>query len=313
MIRFIFTKQAVLFVAAALAAQAAQAQAPASQPQGSKAAKPAGAAASPLDPLAQRLCDALYTQPLKRRSECCPGSGSSNVAPLCGQQLSAAIRRGSVRVEAAAVDRCAEETRSELEGCSWVNPLLPPLPHACSELAQGTLPAGAKCESSLECADGLHCNGVSPVSQGVCSSPSAARASCTVPADNLSALLRARDDPRHPECQGRCVKGQCLPWAEAGGACVSSATCVPELNCIAGHCEKKALPKAGEPCPGKTACDSGAYCSAAGQCVALKGAGEACSQPFECRGLVCTKTPGESSGKCGNPCGSGVRSSASSR
>ena len=308
----LFMKRFLLCAFVALAALAAQAQPPARPAPGSKAPQAARATTAPVDPRAQRLCDALYTQPLKRRSECCTGAGGSNVAPLCGLQLSASIRRGAVRVEAAAVDTCSEETTGELEGCGWVSPLLPPVPHACSGVVQGTLPAGAKCESSLECVDGLHCKGVSPVAPGVCSPPSPARTSCDIPADNLSALLRARDDPRHPECQGRCVKGQCLPWAEAGGACVSSATCVAGLNCIAGHCEKKPLPKAGEACPGKTACDTGAYCNSAAQCTALKGAGEACSQPFECRGLVCAKTAGESSGKCGDPCGSAGRSSGTS-
>lgn len=302
----LFLERSILCAVVALTAQATHAGTAATQRQGSTAPKQA---VSKPDPLAQRLCDAIHTLPVKRKSECCSGEGSSNLAPLCAQRLSASIRRGSVRVDSSAIDRCTQEAGSELEGCGWVNPTLPPLPEACKGLVQGTLPAGARCASSIECADGLHCKGVTPEASGVCSSPSPARTSCDVPADNLSTLLRARDDARHFECQGRCVKGQCLPVVEAGGACVSSATCASGLNCIAGHCEKKPLPKAGEPCPGKTACDTGAYCSPEGQCVALKGAGEACSQPFECRGLACAKAPGETSGKCGEPCGSAVRSS----
>src|SRR5262245_34605516 len=141
MIRFPLIQRSALCAAVALnATLAAQAQTPASPPQASKAPKPAAATAAPLDPLTQRLCAALDTQPLKCRSECCPSSETSHVAPLCGQQLSAAIRRGSARIEAAAVDRCVQETRSTLEGCGWVNPLLPPLPEACGELVQDTLP-----------------------------------------------------------------------------------------------------------------------------------------------------------------------------
>lgn len=305
----LFLERSILCAVVALTAQATHAGTSATQAQGSKAPREAAAKA---DPLAQRLCDALHTLPVKRKSECCAGEGSSNLAPLCAQGLSAAIRRGSVRLDVAGIDRCTQETRSELEGCGWVNPTLPPLPQACNGLVQGHLLAGARCESSVECADGLHCKGVSPVASGVCSTASAARTSCDVPADNLSTLLRARNDPRHPECQGRCVKGECLPVVEAGGACVSSSGCVSGLNCIAGHCENKPLPRAGEPCPGKTACDIGAYCSPDGRCVALKNAGEACSQPFECRGLACSKAPGETSGKCGEPCGSAVRSSSAS-
>jgi hypothetical protein len=305
----LFLERSILCAVVALTAHATHAATSATQAQGSKAPKQA---ASKPDPLAQRLCDAIHTLPVKRKSECCPGEGSSNLAPLCAQELSASIRRGAVRVDAAGIDRCTQETSSELEGCGWVNPTLPPLPHGCDGLVQGTLPAGAKCESSVECADGLHCKSVTPLAPGICSAPSAARTSCEVPADNLVTLLRTRTDPRHPECQGRCVRGECLPFVEAGGACAASATCASGLNCIAGHCEKNPLPKAGEPCPGKTACDTGAYCSPEGRCVALKNAGESCSQPFECRGLACAKAPGEKSGKCGEPCGSAVRSGRAS-
>ena len=201
-------------------------------------------------------------------------------------------------MDAAGIDRCTQETSSELEGCGWVNPTLPPLPHGCDGLVQGTLPAGARCESSVECADGLHCKGMRPLAPGVCSAPSAARTSCEVPADNLSTLLRTRGDPRHPECQGRCVRGECLPFVEAGGACAASSTCAPGLNCIAGHA-KNPLPR---PVSRVRARPPATWdpTAAPGRCVALR-TPASCSQPFECRGLACAKHGREV--VCGAPAG----------
>src|SRR4029450_458508 len=156
----LFLERSILCAVVALTAHATHAGTSATQAPGSKAPKEA---VSKPDPLAQRLCDAIHTLPVKRKSECCPGEGSSNLAPLCAQELSASIRRGAVRVDAAGIDRCTQETSSELEGCGWVNPTLPPLPHGCEGLVQGTLPAGARCESSVECADGLHRKGGRPL------------------------------------------------------------------------------------------------------------------------------------------------------
>jgi len=33
---------------------------------------------------------------------------------------------------------------------------------------------------------------------------------------DLAAFARAKDDPRHPTCDGLCIRGQCLPFAAAG-------------------------------------------------------------------------------------------------
>lgn len=253
------------------------------------------------DPLAQRLCDALHALPAKRKGECCGAAHTSSLAGLCGQELTASVRRGAVTIDAAGTAKCAEETARQLEGCGWVTPLLPQQPQACSGLMHGTLKAGAACHSSLECVDGLYCRGVGPRNTGVCGAPAAPRRRCEIPADNLAAFTGAKGDPRHPECQGRCVKGLCLPFLAPGAACASSGLCPPGLNCIAGRCQDRPLPKLGEACSGRTVCEAGASCHG-GQCKALKNAGEPCAQPFECRALRCVKAPGARAGTCGEPC-----------
>jgi hypothetical protein len=253
------------------------------------------------DPLARRLCETLHTLPATRKGQCC-GTTPSSLADACGQELSASLRRAAIALDAAAIDRCAAETSRRLEGCDWVTPLTPPLPDACRGLVRGRLEAGARCRSSLECLDGLTCRDVSPIKDGVCARPVAARSRCEVPADNLASYARATDDPRHPACDGLCVKGQCLPFTPAGGACASGAQCVRGLQCIAGRCQDRPLPKAGESCAGNTVCGIGASCQR-GVCAALKGEGAPCTLPTECRSMACAMAPGAKTGTCGAPCG----------
>lgn len=260
------------------------------------------------DPLAERLCDALHTLPAKRKSQCC-GTTPSSLAGICSQELSASIRRGAATLDAAQVDRCTAETSRQLEGCDWVTPLLPKLPDACRDVVRGRLKAAARCRSSLECPDGLSCKGVGPEQKGVCAAAGVARERCEVPADSLAAFTRTKDDPRHPVCDGFCIKGQCLPFSPLGGVCQSSSQCTPGLNCISGRCQQRPLPGIGEPCRGNTGCEAGASCQT-GRCLALKNAGEACALPFECRAFECVKPQGAQFGTCGEPCGAPSRSGA---
>src|SRR5262249_386139 len=74
--------------------------------QAPPARKPSAPAASAADPVAGRLCDALHALPAKRKAECC-GTSAASLADLCSSEVTAALRRGAVRVDGAAVDRCA--------------------------------------------------------------------------------------------------------------------------------------------------------------------------------------------------------------
>lgn len=262
--------------------------------------KTAARAASPEDPLAKRLCDVLHALPAKRKQECC-GTAVASLADLCTQELTASVRRGTVTLDSAGIDRCGVEAERQLAGCAWVTPLAPSRPAACGGLIGGKLRSGASCRSSLECGDGLFCRGLSPAGAGVCQPPAEASARCEAPADNLAAFARAKNDPRHAECKGRCVKGKCVPPTPAGEACVSSVLCAAGMNCIAGRCQALPLPTLGASCAGKTSCDAGAFCDA-GSCRAVKEAGERCSMPFECRALACAKPKGQDTGTCADPC-----------
>jgi hypothetical protein len=288
--------------ALALALIAARAPGRAAEPEATSeagAAPEAGAA----EPLARRWCEVMHALPAERKGECC-GTTPGSLAEPCTGALGAALRRGALSIDAAALERCAAEASRELEGCGWVGPRPPKPPSACTTLIEGKLESGGSCRSSLECLDGLYCRGATAEGVGVCAAPATPGGRCAAPADNLAAFSGLRDDPRHPECRGLCIKGQCLAFAGAGGACPSSAICGHGLRCIAGRCQEPPRRKIGESCEGHAACDEGTYCSA-GRCAPVKGGGETCSLPAECGGLACERSRNADTGTCADPCGPG--------
>ena len=253
--------------------------------------------------LAKSVCDSLQALPAERRSACCHGAGGSgDLSAVCTKELGDALTRGAVKLDAKRADACASASAAALEGCGWVGPLLPPAPAECASLIDGTLAAGQSCHSSLECVDGLYCRGVTPGGAGVCGAPAAVGAACENPADNLVSYTRAKDDARHPVCNGACVKGQCLARLDEGQSCPSTAACVAGLHCLSGKCSKAPLPKLGDTCSASAECGDGTVC-AQGTCTKPKSAGESCKLPFECASLACDKPAGAELGTCTDVCG----------
>ena len=285
----------VLALIAGLACAAASSETSAHGSRGGSASEDETAA------LAGRACDALHGIAARRRSECCSAPAPS-LGELCTRELDAALRRGAVRIEASALERCAKSAERHFAGCAWVRPTAVRPPAECRSLVRGRLAAGSACESSLECEPGLHCRGVAPERSGRCAPPAAAGARCAVPADRLAAVLGGPAGD-HPECDGICIRGRCVARSEEGDACASSALCRPGLRCVDGRCANRPAPRIGEPCPERSVCADGAYCRG-GTCIALGEAGASCTLPFECASLACRKEPGARSGRCGDRCGS---------
>lgn len=249
---------------------------------------------------AEKLCDVLHALPAQRKQACCQVSTTS-LSAICTDELLASMRRGSTRVDTRSVERCADASAKSLQGCDWVGPLQPALPAVCASLIEGSAVAGSQCHSSLECADGLYCRGLSPLSPGVCGVPAKVGARCEFPADNLVAYARAGDDRRHPSCDGVCLRGQCLALADVGGSCRSTANCAAGLSCDDGRCAQSTPPALGEACSMSSGCAGGAGCIS-GICTAPKAAGASCDLPFECRSLECRKAPGAAHGQCADVC-----------
>ena len=264
-----------------------------------KPGKPAARAVK-FDPRAEQYCAALHRVPAERRQACC-GRPVANLAAQCASELSAALARGTVALDEAAVARCASDSASAFEGCAWITPLQPAPPESCAGLVRGALDAGSTCRSSLECGDGLHCRGLTPSTAGVCRPAAAARQRCEFPADNLANYARAQADPRHAVCAGACLKGQCLEPVAEGGACPSTAACMSGLNCQSGTCTTRAPPALGDSCAAGRPCLGDAVC-VDGTCAARKDTGASCRLPFECRSLACEKRPGSETGTCADVC-----------
>src|SRR5262249_40368649 len=139
------------------------------------------------------------------------------------------------------------------------------MPASCDGIIKGTLAEGATCRSSLECAAGARCQGVSAVEMGTCMPPGPAGQSCNVAVDVLAGLPRPDGfGDVHPECAGYCLHRHCAPPLAASAACASDEMCPRGSHCIARRCSSAPLPGAGQPCEG--VCASGAVC-VKGQCI----------------------------------------------
>jgi hypothetical protein len=259
--------------------------------------------AGPPDPAAQRFCDAVYALPGRRRAECCGGKPGleEGLAGQCVRVLTYAIGSRALTVAAADIDRCVEAMTQATSGCDWVKPYgLPPVPPACLGLLHGALGPKAQCRSSLECADGMRCRGLSTIDLGRCGPP-AAQGACAVANDMLATFTRQDDLERaHPECEGACVGHRCAPALAEGVACVADAQC-GKGRCVAGKCSSAPPAGVGEPCG---ECAHGLRCLA-GKCAAPRPEGAACSADGECRGL-CARGDGGVAGTCAKTCAAAV-------
>ena len=207
------------------------------------------------DRLGERLCNALQGLPERRKAQCCGASSGGGLAAECARELGRSLRSGAVGLDPGDVDRCTAESARELEGCDWVTPYLPRTPESCRGILQGRLERGAQCRSSLECRDGLRCRGNGPTVPGVCAPPGVRGAACTDAADTLATYARQPEyDPRHPECDGFCLRGRCAALTKLGGACSSDRQCAPGNHCASRRCVEGSPPGLGEACDGST-CD----------------------------------------------------------
>jgi hypothetical protein len=250
------------------------------------------------DPLVQTLCRALHELPEQRRSACCDTRPGIVFTGECVRMLTAAVRFKAVTLDPADVDRCVTAMGRAHEGCEWVGPYPPDPPPECLGIVRGTLARGTRCRSSLECSDGLRCQGSGPMTPGRCGPPRADGEACSTAVDPLVGFTKqAPEDPAHPECKGYCDHLRCTPKVALGGACRFAAQCEAG-GCATGKCAAHVMAKSGEACP-TGECGDGSRCLE-GRCVQRKAAGGVCKTDFECLG-ACLKGDG-GPGVCGRRC-----------
>jgi hypothetical protein len=251
------------------------------------------------DPLATKLCHALQDVPASRHAECCgDGKGFVFVAQ-CEGQLSAALHASVVSLAASDVDACAAAIDKETTGCDWVSTLAPPPPKECEGIVHGRSPAGARCRSSLECANGGRCVGAGPNRVGTCGETPKDGETCGGTVDSLATYVRdITVDDEHPECTGYCKRSKCAPATPLGEPCTFNGQCGSHKYCAHGQCAT-APSKIGEAC-------LGAVCEPSAVCIDKKSAplqvvGSACTKDEECVG-GCIVADAGLKGTCGKKC-----------
>jgi hypothetical protein len=238
---------------------------------------------APPHPLAIRLCEALHDIPARRKGECCGGEPVRFLTKECARVLGATLHAKTVKLEEAAVERCAAAMNDSLAGCDWVTPSPPPAPEACQRLLHGQLERGSVCRSSLECRGDMHCEGVSPTKTGVCTPPGAEGAGCGAHVDVLATYLSDRHlATSHPFCAEHCslVAHKCGPVPPVGSACVANVSCAPSQICASGRCSAAVPGGRGQPCVA-VPCAEGLRCIDK-VCASPANGGEACTSDFDC-------------------------------
>jgi len=161
----------------------------------------------------------------------------------------------------------------------------------------------ASCGAQNECNASLFCE--LTASGGLCRKKGEQGRPCGT---NAQSLAVDRECAAGLVCKGYTTAkagptpGTCTPAGDEGAPCVAAASingCAGGLVCAGGSC---ALKPVSGPCSAQDDCRArAAFCSAAGQCQALKAAGAACVQAYECESSYCPAASGtceESAGAC---------------
>jgi hypothetical protein len=159
-------------------------------------------------PEVERLCRVFSALPRERRAACAGQPEPQVLTSECARMLGAALGDGAVTFSASAAERCVAEQSARYQSCDFTSQGTLAPAESCRALFTGQRAQGAICRSSLECAAGLHCKGVSPVETGRCAAPSAPGTLCGLASDALAAYLPHREAD-HPECAGACIRNRC--------------------------------------------------------------------------------------------------------
>jgi hypothetical protein len=256
----------------------------------------------PPEPLAQKLCAAVHEVPAQQRAACCKEPPGTVLTADCVRVFTYALRSKAVVLDESAVQQCTTAMSEAVKDCAWVGIFPPPLPAACTQAIQGTVPAQGRCRSSLECAQSLRCQGAGPTEPGTCAPPLPAGQRCATGVDTLAAYTRQDQlDRMRPECRGYCDRGHvCQESLPLQGECVMSVQCGQGNRCGGGKCVAGAIGQLGAPCVGGD-CAGGLRCYKL-RCMQPAAAGVACETDFDCLGGCLKKDPTHKTGVCGPRC-----------
>jgi hypothetical protein len=233
-------------------------------------------------------------------------------ANLCADDMNSAVLHARASFDADAASHCIAMLRSTpLERTSDTDTLFAHYP--CDGVLVGSQPEGQPCRFSVECKEGLACEGYAIGVDGVCKAPPKAGEACII--QRFGNILNvAAIGNHHPACAPGlwCDGSKCQPLAAAGKACGSTASCAGGLACVGGKCARPG--GEGAACNTSAECAFGSFCdhgpgSTRPTCTAKRAAGAPCTSTEACKGR-CDMTDAIDAGafrigKCAEVCGSG--------
>jgi hypothetical protein len=232
--------------------------------------------------------------------DCCGQSGYAYDAAKCKSVASTQYgtlfkQSPNVVYDAEKAGSCIEAVKQAAAGCSTLDV---DGSQACMNVYKGQLPAGAECNSSMECAapagGDASCEGEQQGVPGHCvvdargMAGEGCHATCTEDGSSTS-CGSSGGDPSSATCYTNdglfCNAAYVCEKLAAVGAACQSGGCVQGAFCDSGTCAP--LPVSGESCGNGSECAKGTYCSSAMTCTATKSAGDSCASYDECGGASC--------------------------
>jgi hypothetical protein len=267
----------------------------------------------------RQFCTDVYSADDERMAKKCTAADfrvSQGMARLatnyCADDLNSAVLHARASFDADAAKHCVEMLRAApMDRKSEADTLFGHYP--CDVVLQGSQPEGKPCRFSVECKEGLACEGYAIGVDGVCKKPPKVGEACIIQRFGNIYPVPAID-PHHPACAAGAwcdtsSAAKCQPRVAAGKACATSAACVSGLSCVQGKC---GTPGAiGAACTTSDDCAYGTWCDhASGSvCAAKRDAGAPCTVVEACKGRCDMKKAvdagGVLTGNCMDVCSSG--------
>lgn len=232
---------------------------------------------------------------------------------LCTDDMNAAVARARVDFDADAAKHCIQMLQdSPMTRASVYDTLFAHYP--CDAVLLGQQAADQPCRFSVECQNGLACEGYAIGVDGTCKKPPAVGEACI--AQRFGTILsESAAHLHHPDCAAGayCEGKACAPLVAPGKACVAPLSCAGGLSCVMSKCVK--LSADGGGCFSTSDCVYGDWCdrtsgAARGKCAPKRNTGADCPSPDACKGRCDSVTPGADAGagkpgRCQDVCSSG--------
>lgn len=240
-----------------------------------------------VDQMATALCDGF--------ASCCVSQSYTFDAATCRQQIvgsyAAYLPKSCVKLDAGRAAACLQALHAPDPMCNEdPEDFHAYFESACDGVIGGTLPLGSACNSSLDCA--IQPDGYGECTLGVgetvayCLLENFSRQlgeSCTFSSKYSCDATKGLWCDWSSKCRARGKEGETCGF----GVSDYSSPCAEGLYCSDSTGECEVYESVGATCGEEYACGWKARCDASHVCVALAGAGEACSADADCASKKC--------------------------